>query len=216
MPGRSSSDRLLSFASARHRVRRDGGDLPAHGAAWLAERQAPADRRPVLRLYVSWPCVVARPRRACSSTVGRGVYSAPMLTEKGDQVTATRDRRPTSRRLHRRLVPGQVHASVRGATARDDARLPVRHGHVRGHPRLLERGAGAALRAEAARALQAHGALGQGAADEAADAARGAGRPDGRPAAPQRLPPGRLHPADALQVERDHRRPPAQPRAATC
>ena len=43
----------------------------------------------------------------------------------------------------------------------------------------------------------------QGAADEAAACRpRRSFRPDRRPAAPQQLPPGRLHPADAVQVDR--------------
>ena len=77
------------------------------------------------------------------------------------------------------LVRGQMDAAGGRQGRHHDPRLPVRHGHLRGHPRLLERGAGPALRAEDARALRAAHGLGQDHAHGSRDDRGPAGR-DGR------------------------------------
>ena len=99
-----------------------------------------------------------------------------------------------------RLLRGRVRRAARREGQHHDPRVHVRDGRVRGHPRLLERGPGRALRAEAPRAHGAHPA-------QRRDPAHGrtcrrstssSGSSSRRP--PQRLPRGRLHPAVLLQV----------------
>ena len=96
-----------------------------------------------------------------------------MLTEKpkaqpaattpraGAHGAAELDRRP------RRVLRGRLRRAARRQGQHHDPRVHVRHRRVRGHPGLLERGAGRPVRAEAARAHGAHPAQRRDAADDA-------------------------------------------------
>ena len=66
--------------------------------------------------------------------------------------------RPQGRRPRRAhlLLRGRVRPDEGRQGQHHDPRVHVRDGDLRGHPRLLERGAGQALRPEAARARRAH------------------------------------------------------------
>jgi Ca2+/Na+ antiporter len=55
-----------------HRVRLDDRDLPADGTAWLAERQTPVGRRPVLRRFPE-----PGHRSPCRPVLGRALVSQP-------------------------------------------------------------------------------------------------------------------------------------------
>ena len=100
------------------------------------------------------------------------------------------------------LLRGRVRPAARREGQHHDPRVHVRDGDVRGHPGLLERRAGQALRAEAPRARRADPPVVPDPPDEGRAVRRRARRPDRRDRPPERLPRGRLHPAVVLQVDR--------------
>ena len=115
-----------------------------------------------------------------------------MLTQKPAEATPATTpaaaAAPVDPETHDLLLRGPVRAVARGEGQHHDPRLHVRHRGVRGHPRLLERGAGPALRAQGSRARGADPQLLPGHADERCPLGRRADVADPRGRAPQRVP----------------------------
>ena len=137
-----------------------------------------------------------------------------MLTQKAPatQPTPAAAARPPRPRRSHLLFRGRVRPDAGGQGQHHDPRLHVRDGGLRGDPRLLERGArdlyGLFLREHVARIRNARGSCSWTTCRPSTSSWHR--RRDG---APQRPPPGRLHPAVVLQVHPGHRRPAPPPRA---
>ena len=213
----------VAFASAGIAFLSIGGDLHPDGPARRAARPGPAGRR---RLLPGLPRPGRRrssPASSADSRNGPLIYSADRSA--GARPHADREDRRRTRagtRTMRRppgslddldlLLRGRVRPDARRQGQHHDPRVHVRDGDVRGHPRLLERGAGQALRPEAPRARRADPPVVPDPADGGRPVGRRADPPDRRDGPPQRLPRGRLHPAVVLQVDLGDRRPAPRPR----
>ena len=190
-----------------------------------------------MRRPCCWPCVPCVLRACVARAGGRSIRRSRAAAARGPRAergcrldrtshiiassgAITPEHRVRESRRERTGARGdsagvparRVHAAGGGEDRRDDARLQLRHGRVRGHPRQLERRAAPALPVPHARARRA-------AAPERQDHAHGAALQRRRGRLVRRaaggaigLPGGRLHPADRLQVDGGARGAAARPR----
>ena len=132
-----------------------GGDLHPDGPATRPPRPAPAGRR---RLLPGLPRARhrgrhrrhRRGRRRPTDILGRPQRGCPsMLTEKSDAAPSVHHA-PTPGRARRPdlLLRGRLGPDARREGQHHDPRVHVRDGHLRGHPRVLERRPEAAVRAQ--------------------------------------------------------------------
>ena len=222
-PGSSAEDSLRRLRVGRHRLPVVGGHLHPDGPARRA-CAARACSSAASSTSSTSALVIGGRHAACSAEPRRPTdilrptaaqEPSRMLTEKSDAAPAPATHHAPKPGVARRpdlLLRGRLGPDARRQGQHHDPRVHVRDGDLRGHPRLLERRPGRALRAEAARARRAHPPVVPDPADGGRPVGRRADPADRRDGPPQRLPRGRLHPAVVLQVDRGDRRPAARPR----
>ena len=195
----------------RHRLPLVGGDLHPDGPTRRPARQEPARRRTLLRrLSRAGRRGHHRGGRRRSARRPTDILERPHCRSPADVDREVRRRSgagPASRtearsaRRPRLLLRGRLGRHARCQGQHHDPRVHVRDGDLRGHPGVLERGPGRALRAEDPRARRAHPPVVPDPDDGERPVGRRADPADRRDGPAQRLPRGRLHPPVVLQVD---------------